>query len=462
MGLHYCINHLYDKNKIDWNHLMFSNLDLRKLLVPLIIENLLTSFMGMADSMMVTRVGSAAISAVSLTDSINNLVIQLFSAMATGGTIICSQYIGSSDLKRSNDAARQIVLAVTSIALFVAVVAELFHLSILHLVFGKVDDDVMQAAAIYFRYTAASFPFLALYQVGAAFFRAGGNSRFPMKISVLSNLLNIAGNAFFIFALGMGVGGAALSTLISRAFSAIVLFIFLRLPRQPIVIQHILGIRPDFAMIGRVLSIGIPSGIENSMFQFGKLAIQSSVSTLGTTAIAAQAMTIIFENVNGIAGIAVGMGLMTVIGQTLGAGRKEEAKYYMIKLIRCGYMVILVSCLLTCLVSRPVMFLAGMEPAAAALCWKMLLFITIVKPIIWVPSFISAYGFRAAGDVRFTMIIASISMWALRVVIVIFLIRYMGFGPIAVWIGMAMDWLFRAVVFTTHFLKGKWLRYTVI
>ncbi len=455
------LNRIYDKQKINWDDLEFTDLDLKKLLIPLMIENLLTSFMGMADSMMVTRVGSEAISAVSLTDTLNTLVLQMFSAIATGGTIICSQYIGADNHKKANKAAQQILLSIMVIALSVMIIAEVFNAGILKLVFGQVDPGVMEASKIYFRVTAASFPFIGLYQIGAAFYRAGGNSKFPMKISVISNILNIIGNFTFIFIFRWGVFGAAFSTLLSRMFSAIVLFIFLRRPNQPIVIKNYL-IKPDFDIIRRVLLIGIPSGIENSMFQFGKLAIQSSVSTLGTTAIAAQAMTIIFENVNGIAGIAVGMGLMTVTGQTLGAGRQEEAKYYITKHIRIGDYVIVASCLMTFALCKPVMWLAGMEPESAAMCFSMMIYITVVKCLLWVPSFITPYGLRAAGDVRYTMIVSSLSMWFTRVALTTFLIRFMGFGPIAVWYGMSLDWLVRGLFYIQRFRSGKWLRHKLI
>lgn len=455
------LNRIYNKAKIKWNDLEFSDLDLRKLLIPLMIENLLTSFMGMADSMMVTRVGSEAISAVSLTDAINTLVIQMFSAIATGGTIICSQYIGSGNLKKANKAAQQIVLSVMFMALSVMLISEFFNAEILSLIFGKVDEGVMENSKIYFRITAASFPFLALYQVGAAFYRAGGNSKFPMNVSVISNIINIVGNFVFIFIFNWSVFGAALSTLISRIFSAMVLMVALRRPAQPIVIKHYF-IKPDLDMIRKVLFIGIPSGIENSMFQFGKLAIQSSVSTLGTTAIAAQAMAIIFENLNGIAGIAVGNGLMTVTGQTLGAGRKEEAKYYILKHMRIGDYVIVSSCIMTFLLCKPAMWLAGMEQESAAICYNMMIYITIVKSLLWVPSFIIPYGLRAAGDVSYTMVVSSLSMWFTRVALTTFLIRFMGFGPIAVWYGMTLDWLVRGF-FYIYRLKGKrWLRHQLI
>ncbi len=452
---------VYDRSQVDFNHLLFTGPDLKKLLIPLIIENMLTAFMGMADSLMVTRVGSAAISAVSLTDSINNLVIELLQALAAGGTIICSQYIGAGNRKRSNQAARQVVLAVLVISIGIMLSCLIFRGPILRVIFGSVEPAVMTAALTYFFFTALSFPAIGLFQVGAAFYRAGGNSRFPMTVSVISNVMNIIGNSIFIFVFHWGVMGAALSTLLSRIFAAVVLMGYLRLPRQDIVIRDYKSIRPDFSMITRILSIGIPAGIENSMFQFGKLAIQSSVSTLGTTAIAAQAMTIIFENLNGIGAAAVGIGLMTVAGQTLGAGKLEEAKYYFLKLMWIGEMVVLISCAAVYVIAEPAMVLSGLVPEARVMSMQMLTFISLVKLVIWVPAFIIPYGLKAAGDVRFTMISSSLSMWLLRVVAATVLIRVFGFGPIAVWIGMALDWLVRAVLYTWRFLSGKWIHQVI-
>lgn len=319
---------LYDKEKIDWKNILFDNKAIFALLLPIIIEQLLNSFMGMVDTMMVSTVSSAAISAVSLVDSINNLVIQVFSAMATGAAIICSQYLGSEDRKACNKAARQVVLTVFVISMTLMFVCLLGRENLLYLILGQVEEAVMKDSLVYFLITVLSYPFLALFNVGAAFYRAGGNAKFPMKVSVISNIINICGNAFLIYVFKWGVGGAALSTLLSRGFSTVVIFYCLRKPGQVIVVRDYIKIRPDFPLIWKIMAIGIPAGIENGMFQFGKLAIQSTVSAMGTTAIAAQAMTNIMENVNGVAGIGVGIGLMTVVGQCMGAGRKEEAKDY--------------------------------------------------------------------------------------------------------------------------------------
>ena len=280
---------------------LFTNKQLWALLVPVVVEQILNSLMGTADTMMVSNVGSAAISAVSLVDSINVLVIQVFAALAAGGTIICSQYMGQKNTKNATDAAKQLIFIITAIAVVLTVVCVVFQIPLLHLIFGKVEAEVMINSEIYFLYTALSFPFIAVFNAGSSVFRAQENTRLPMTISVISNIMNIVGNAILIFGFHMGVAGAALSTLISRIFCAIVVMYFLRSPKEEICVRDYTKIRPDRHKIKMILALGIPTGIENGMFQFGKLAIQSTVSTLGTAAIAAQAMTNILENLNGIA-----------------------------------------------------------------------------------------------------------------------------------------------------------------
>lgn len=441
---------------------IFSNVDIRKLLIPIMLENLLASLMGTVDTMMVSNVGASAVSAVSLVDSINILVIQALSALAAGGAILCSQYIGSSNPKGANRAARQVFLVMTVLSFFISAICLVLRVPMLKFIFGSVEAEVMADSQAYFLFTLLSFPFIGLYDAGASIMRAQKDSKSPMTISIISNFLNIGGNAILIFGLGMGVAGAALSTLASRVFCAVVVIIKLRNPSQPICVNRYYTIRPDWDLIKRVLYIGIPSGIENSMFQFGKLAIQSTVSTLGTVAIAAQAMTNILENLNGIAAIGIGIGLMTVVGQCLGAGRKDEAIYYIKKLSLVSEVVIIASCLIIFILTKPITMLAGMEPASARLCFEMITFITIVKPICWVPSFIPPYGLRAAGDVKFSMIVSCCTMWLCRVSLCIYLCRVWGFGPIAVWIGMACDWMLRSIIFTARFHSRKWLNHHVI
>ena len=446
----------------DTSQHLYNNTDLRKLLLPIIVEQLLSSLMGTADTMMVSNIGSAAISAVSLVDSINILVIQALAALAAGGAILCAQYLGSHNQREANQAARQVLFVMVFLSTALAAFCLIFRDPLLGLIFGKVEADVMANSKIYFFLTLLSFPFIGLYDAGASIMRSQNNSRNPMIISVISNFLNIGGNAILIFVFGLGVKGAAISTLVSRIFCAVVVILQLRNDQAPICITNYFSIRPDWTLIKKILFIGIPSGIENSMFQFGKLAIQSTVSTLGTVAIAAQAMTNILENLNGIAAIGIGIGLMTVVGQCLGAGRQDEAVYYVKKLSWLAEAVVITSCLLVFILTKPITILAGMEPASARLCLSMVTFITIVKPISWVMSFIPGYGMRAAGDVKFSMITSCCTMWLCRVSLCIYLCCVWGLGPIAVWIGMFSDWTLRAIIFGIRFHSGKWLNHHVI
>ena len=441
---------------------MFSNRMICSLLIPVVLEQLLNSIMGTADTMMVSNVGSAAISAVSLVDSINVLVIQAFSALAAGGAIVCAQYIGQRNKEKANESARQVLFIITAISAAVSLICLVFQKPLLRLIFGSVEAEVMRASETYFFYTALSFPFIAAYDSAASIFRAQDNTRGPMLISMISNVMNIAGNAVMIWGFHMGVAGAALSTLISRVFCAVVVLIQLRKDRQEIVVRDYIRIRPNWSMIKRILGIGIPSGVENSMFQLGKLAIQSTVSTLGTAAIAAQAMTNILENLNGIAAIGVGVGLMTIVGQCLGAGRQDEAVYYIKKLCVIAEVIIIISCLGVFALTKPITILGGMEKESADMCFHMVMWITIVKPLVWIMAFIPGYGLRAAGDVKFSMIVSCCTMWACRFCLCVFLIRVMGFGPMGVWIGMFADWTLRGIIFTWRFHSRKWLQHKVI
>lgn len=320
----------------------------------------------------------------------------------------------------------------------------------------------MANAKQYFFFSAISYPFIALYDDGSCILRAQENSSLPMKISICSNIVNAVLNIWFVWGLHFGVAGSACATMLARLFAMFVVMYKLRKPDLEIPVYDYFTIRPQWKEIRRILNIGIPSGIENSMFQFGKLAIQSSVSTLGVTAMAAHAMASNFESFNGIAGIGVGIGLMTVTGHCLGAGRKDEAVYYVKKFCVAAEIAVAGSCILLFLLARPIVTLSGMEPESMRLFLGLLTFITLVKPIIWVPSFIPAYGLRAAGDVKYTMVVSCLTMWLCRVSLCIFLIRGLGVGPIAVWIGMFSDWIVRGIFFTRRYMSRKWLEFHVL
>lgn len=442
--------------------MMFSNKDLKKLLIPLIIEQMLTSLIGTVDTMMVSNLGSAPVSGVALVDSINKLVIFLFTALATGGTIVCSQYIGRRDIKNANTAGRQVLLSAFTLALVAAAIAYIFRLGILRLIFGTVEKDVFDCAAAYFRITILSYPFIALFGAASAIYRAGGKTRLPMKVSLVANLINIVGNATFMFVLDMGVVGAATATLISNAFAAITMLIMLRRPGQSLDIGPYAAIRPNFHMIWLVLCIGIPSGIENAMFQFGKLAVQSTVSTLGTTAMAANAVVAAIELMTSMPSQAVATGLMTVVGQCMGAGKPDQAKYYIKKLTLWSFAILFVLNWLAMALTPLITRLSGMDAETTKMTMDTMLFISILKPVFWMCAFVPASGMRAAGDVKFGMIVSTCTMWILRVGLSTLLCRHFGMGLIGIWWGFFADWTGRSIIFLLRYRSGKWAKQKVI
>ena len=442
--------------------MMFSNRDLRKLLVPLIIEQMLTSLIGTVDTMMVSNLGSAPVSGVALVDSINKLVIFLFTALATGGTIVCSQYIGRRDLRNANSAARQVILSAFSLSLIIAIPAYFLRGGILRLIFGSVEPAVMEAASAYFRVTIFAYPFIALFGATSALYRASGNARLPMKVSLFANLINIVGNAVLMFVFDMGVVGAGLATLCSNAFAAITMLVLLRRSGQTFDIGRYSAIRPDFHMIWLVLCIGIPSGIENAMFQFGKLAVQSTVSTLGTTAMAANAIVAAIELMTSMPSQAVATGLMTVVGQCMGAGKPDQAKYYIKKLTVWSFCILFVLNWLAMAATPMVTHLAGMDAATAEMTVDTMLFISILKPVFWMCAFVPASGMRAAGDVKFGMVVSTCTMWILRVGLSTLLCRHFGVGLVGIWWGFFADWTARSIAFILRYRSGKWAKQKVI
>ncbi len=441
---------------------MFDNRSLWRLLIPIMLEQLLTSLVGTIDTMMVSNVGSAAVSGVSLVDSINKLILFLFTALATGGAVVCAQYIGRRDRENSSRAAKQVLLTAMVLGIVVGAFCFIFRKGILKLIFGTVEADVMQAADTYLMYTACTYPFIAVFNASAATFRASGNTRLPMFISTCANVLNVVGNAVLMFVFDMGVAGAAIATLVSFIVAAVAILIVQCRPGQEIEVGRLSDLRPDWKVILLVLSIGLPTGIENAMFQFGKLMVQSTVSTLGTTAIAANAIITVLEYMGSMPSTAIGTGMMTVVGQCIGAGKLDEAKTNIKKLTLWGACVLAVVNWTIFALTGPVTKLTGLTAQEAELTVHVMLVISIVKPFLWPLSFLPINGMRAAGDVRFGMVVSTVSMWICRVILTYILCRVFEVGLIGIWIGFFVDWTVRSTIYSLRYRSGKWALHKVI
>ena len=442
---------------------LFTRQALVALLLPLIAEQALSVTIGLADTLMVSSVGEAAVSGVSLVDSFNTLMIQVMSALATGGAVVTSQYIGHREPKNAKAAAAQILFVLACFSLVVAAVVVVGRHAILRGIFGSIDADVMRYAETYFLLSALSYPFIGLYNAGAALFRAQGNSKISMLSSLVMNVINIGGNAVLIYGFGMGVLGAALASLVSRAVSCLVVLWLLQRPACPLRVDGLRALAPDGGLIRRILRVGIPAGIENGMFQIGKLSVSSLTSTLGTAAIAANAVANTASTFLNIPANAVGMAALTVVGQCLGAGEKEQAVYYSRRLLLtayCGAWVMNLSAFL--FANRFVISLFNLSPEAQTMALQVMVWFNFVSLFFWPSSFTLPNILRAAGDARFTMAVSILSMWVFRVGFCYVMVLGFHGRLLSIWMGMFLDWVFRSLCFFVRFARGRWMEQSVI
>lgn len=437
---------------------MFSRKDLMKLIIPLIIEQILAVTVGMADGMMVARVGEAAVSGVSLVDSINVLLIGLFGALATGGAVVSAQFIGQKDGKKACVAGEQLIASTLMLSLIIMALALLGRAAVLKLIFGQVDAQVMTNALTYLFWSALSYPFIAVYNACAALFRSMGNSRTSMVAALIMNAINIVGNAILIFGFDMGVAGAAIATLISRMFAAAMMFLLLMNKQRPIHIEALPSFRPDFVMIRRIMKIGIPNGLENSMFQIGKILVQGIVAGLGTPAITANAIASSVGGLGVLPGSAIGLSLITVVGQCVGAGDYKAVKSYTRKLMKITYMIMGVLNLIIIFLIPFILHLYGVSEETSGIASQLLIYHCILAALIWPTSFSLPNALRAANDVKFTMWTSMVSMWVWRIGFSYVLAVIFHMGVLGVWIAMTIDWLFRSICFLTRFHKEKYRR----
>lgn len=441
---------------------MFSTEQLQKLIYPLIIEQILAITVGMADTIMISYAGESAMSGVSLVDMINTLMINIFIAVSTGGAVILSQYLGSQNTKKASKAASQLIMISAVIAIVFMIVFILGNHFILKLFFGAIEFDVMKNAKIYFLISVCSYPFIAIFDSCSAIFRSMGNSKVSMEISVGMNILNGIGNAILIFGFSMGVMGAALSTLFARIIGSLFIFILLDKRRNLVAVSVKEIFTWDKEIIYRILYIGIPSGIENGIFQLGRVLVVSIISTYGTAQIAANAVANGLDSMGTIAGQAMNLAMLTVIGHCMGAGKKEEAVFYTKKLWKLTYQITFVINTVI-LLSLPLLLkLFSLSEEVYRYSYILILIHNGIAIFLWPTAFTMPNALRAAGDVKFCMIVSVFSMIAFRIIFSVVFGTWFGMGIIGVWIAMVMDWIFRASVFTIRLSQGRWLEYKII
>ena len=438
---------------------LFSNQDLKRLIIPLIIEQALILSVGMVDTMMIASLGEAAMSGVSLVDMINGLLINVFAALATGGSVVVSQYIGAKKQKEANASTSQLIVVALLVSLVVMAVCLWLHTPIIRLFFGGIEDDVMASCQSYFFITALSFPFLAVGSGCSAVFRSIGRSKVTMYASILSNVLNVAGNAIFIYVIPLGVAGAAGATVFARFAAMVMLLVLLSDKHNMVFIDLKQKFRLQWDVVKRILYVGIPSGIENSLFSLGRVLVVSIISGFGTVQIAANAVANNLDGLGCVPGSALNLAMITVAGQCVGAGDLGQTKYYIKKLMLVTHGLYLAWNVLLFAAMPVILPFYNLSAETLALTWILVCIHNGIGAFLWPLSFTLPNALRAGNDVRFTMVISVLSMFTFRISFSYVLGVLLGLGAIGVWIAMIMDWMCRITCWVLRYKSGKWLKY---
>lgn len=438
------------------NNRLFSRKDLVRLIIPLIVDQFLQVAVGLSDSIMVARVGEAAVSGVSLVDTVMLLIINIFTALATGGAVIAGQYLGRKDPKTGCEATAQLFNFTFLFSIFIMILGYLGQNVILYHVFGKIEPEVMKDSRTYLLIVLASIPMIAMYNAGAAIFRAMGNSNIAMKTSLLMNSINVFGNALLIFGFHCGVEGVAIPTVVSRGVACVVILILLNNQEHELHILHPYPFKIKWNVLKKILYIGIPNGLENSMFQLGKIAVLSLVSGLGTASLAANAVGNNIANFAILPGMSFGFALLTVCAQCVGAGDFEQVKYYTKHMMRVEYLCLIASNLIVILALPFILSVYNLSDEAAQYANDIILYHAACVVTIWPLSFTLPNTLRAAADVKVTMVLSIISMWVFRFGFSYLLTMVFHMGIFGVWVAMTIDWLVRGIFFVCRYRSGRW------
>ena len=434
---------------------LFSKKDLRKLIIPLILEQTLAITVGMADTMMISSAGEAAVSGVSLVDMFNNLIISVLAALATGGAVVTSQCIGAGRREEACRSARQLVFTEVAITIGISVLVLLFHRQILGLFFGQIEADVMQNAIIYLIISVFSFPLLAVYDSCAALYRSMGNAQITLKISLLMNVINVVGNAIGVYVLKLGVAGVAIPSLVSRGVAGVVLFTLLHNPDNLVFLTR--GkFKVDATIVKRILFIGIPSGIENGIFQLGRVLVVSIIAAFGTSQIAANGVANSLDSMGCIVGQAMSLAMITVIGRCVGAGEEGQVRYYTKKLLGETYFYTAVINSIILLLLPWILQIYGLGEETTRLSYILVMIHDGMAIFLWPASFVLPNMLRACNDVKYTMVVSIFSMITFRIGFSYVFGVHMGWMAVGVWAAMVIDWVFRVLCFVGRYLAGTW------
>ena len=435
---------------------LFNRDDLKKLYIPILIEILLTVSVGVADTMMVSQAGETAVSGVSCFNTIQNFLIALFSAFATGGSVVVGQMLGMKNLDRAKNSVKDLMYLTLLVSLMLSIVFIALKEPLLRLIYGESEEAVIKAALDYAVPILISLPFLASQSSLNAILRVQGKTKTTMWTSIIANVINIVGNAVFILVFNMGALGVGIATLISRIVSAMILFIASRSKKLQAPFEKILQIRHKGNMMGTIFSIALPSGLENSIFQLGKIVMIATIAQCGTSSMAAFSVLDNIGTFSNITGQAAGQTLMVVGGYAAGAGRFDESRRLTKVFMEIAYGTMALLAVVLFIFLKPIISIYSFSPETAKLAYRILSEYMVWSTLVWPLSFSFPNILKSAGDVKFTMIVAILSMWIFRVFLARVLGIYLGFGIVGVMWGMYIDWVVRSIAFVIRYRSGVW------
>lgn len=441
---------------------MFTDKDLRKLIFPLFVEQFLLMFVGIADTFVVSFSSEADVSGVSLVTSFNTVLIFLFTALSSGGAVIISQYIGNKNKKIASKAASQLLLVSVVISLTLSVMILIFRHSLLNLLFGKIESDVMDSCEIYLIITTFSLPALAIYDAGAALCRSIGKTNVTMYISAITNIINVVGNCIGVFVLHLGAAGVAYPSLITRILSACAVTIYCFSSKLSVNYQIPFLIKWDGILQKKIMGIALPNGIENGVHQLVKVALSSMVALFGTYQIAANGMAQSIWSLASIMGLAMAPVYTTVIGQCMGARDIDAANYYFKKINRITLILsILWNTFIFAITPLIIRYSAISAEAKSLVIWLVLIN-NIFNGLAYPFAGSLGNGLRAAGDVKFTMITSITLTIVIRFLFSALFGLVFGWGVIGIALGMSIDLVFRGIIFIRRLHSQKWTQFHLI
>ncbi len=441
---------------------MFTNKDLKNMIIPLFVEQFLLMFVGIADTFVVSFSSEADVSGVSLVTSFNTVLIFLFTALSSGGAVIISQYIGKRDNKAASSSSGQLMMISTVISVLMTVLILIFHTQLLRLLFGKIEADVMAACESYLWVTTLSLPFLAIYDAGAALCRSIGKTDVTMNISLVSNIINVIGNCVGVFVLHLGAVGVAYPSLISRFLSAVAVTVYCF--RKQNAVRYRIGdiFAWDGSLLKKIMGIALPNGVENGVHQLVKVALSSMVALFGTYQIAANGVAQSIWSLASIMGLAMAPVYTTVIGQCMGARDIDSANFYFKKLNKITFVLSVLWNALIFAITPFIVHYSAISAEAKKLVIWLVLINNIFNGLAYPFAGSLGNGLRAAGDVKFTMIVSITLTIAARLFFSALFGLWLGWGVIGVAIGMSMDLVFRGGIFIWRLRSQKWTQFKLI